>query len=106
MRRCLIAIGLFLAGGAVTAVHLSHGLAPTVAPLTPVEDEAVALLGDVARHRRDAGFASFEALAVEQPVTGRLGTGPSGRNADGGSERRRCEHGPAIRTLVARHSSL
>jgi hypothetical protein len=37
VRRCLIAIGLFLAGGAVTAVHLSHGLAPTVAPLTPVE---------------------------------------------------------------------
>jgi hypothetical protein len=37
MRRWLMLVGLALAGGAVTAVHLSHRFAPTTAPLTPVE---------------------------------------------------------------------
>jgi hypothetical protein len=37
MGRPLTVVLLFLAGGAVAAVHLSHRLAPTAAPLTPVE---------------------------------------------------------------------
>src|SRR5436305_14361316 len=36
MRRYLTAVGFFLAGGAILAVHLSHWLLPTAAPLTPV----------------------------------------------------------------------